>query len=90
MENKESFQVRLKKDLAFFVLILMLASGPLSVYAAKSPYVGYVVLGMVVLTFGPYVIEYTQIKLTTKDKSKIEKIDEPADGSKDIRREAVE
>ncbi|MEW6036608.1 MAG: hypothetical protein AB1529_08415 [Candidatus Micrarchaeota archaeon] len=57
MEAKKPLKQRLKQDLVVLVLVLMLLGGAGS-FMAASPFFVPAVAAMLLLTFGPYLVEY--------------------------------
>ena len=65
-EKKEPMKERLKKDIVIFVIIMFLLGGTLASFLVLSPYAPYLIIGFVLLTFGPYALEYAQEKMNKK------------------------
>lgn len=73
MEEKKPWRERLKQDIVIIVVGLLLLGGSAS-FLSRSPYFVPGVALFLILSFGPYVIDFIKEKYTQKDVPKKQKL----------------
>ncbi len=73
MAEKKPWRERLKQDIVILVMMLLLLGGSLSFLSRSIYFVPGMIL-LVILTFGPYIIEYAREKLNKNVATKKRKL----------------